>query len=741
MSLLSASPTPSPTSISTPTIMRAGSTRRIVHDSDSEREDDQPCWADTGDNSSGLESEAVVVQKKRGRKPKPKLPPAAPPTADEDHLNGKHKGFLWSNYPTQVAYLEKVFDNIIAADPKERHQKKKKLKQIFFDKYGPLRDCTRKEFDSILNNWLKNRLQFPNLCKVQPTLTSEAANTTDDESPSLAATAQPHLASATLVFADAPGAPLDALPDVEKTFWEQKAAEEKEKLSQDPPQCFKNQTDFPLLAANLLGSFFGYNADQVGYGLAHLRMALRNKAGGIEHVQYTIGLPDGAEAFDIYAGGPTQDDIDRWGHFVDEYLPQNPVPHDERLTYNADGLPKLPHYNDEWTVAEARSALDAWFHAMWQLIRSREEYALEHEIDVPHGLDWSNFQNTVAPHVPPRWRGDVSGKPSELPFHCIVTLYHDIFEAQDTEHTFRWLPSTSSTTVVERLPVNPPPHTPSKTIRTTYTMPTKNSTPRREPSRPRDRPPLPPMLSTRPLARPVFPTLETIPDTDEHLFMPFVAPIPLEPVNQDDQERGSATVEAGSQVNVDAGVAAHADSATEAGTVPAVDDAAAVPSDTGLATDKGTATSVHVGASTISKGWMHEAGDAARGEDVRDVPAVDSDSLQVEGAIPGGASEPHDDANVQPDAPAAGGHNTETGTAIRRSKRKQQERPSESMAKCAKASAGEIEPNSISATSHRSARPKQAPPVSPRKTRGRTEREAREAISNTWQTRAQRGGK
>lgn len=47
------------------------------------------------------------------------------------------------------------------------------------------------------------------------------------------------------------------------------------------------------------------------------------------------------------------------------FVAKNPARCDARLTYEADGLPKLPAYNDEWTVAEARAALDTWFHAMW----------------------------------------------------------------------------------------------------------------------------------------------------------------------------------------------------------------------------------------------------------------------------------------------------------------------------------------------------------------------------------------
>ena len=104
----------------------------------------------------------------------------------------------------------------------------------------------------------------------------------------------------------------------------------------DEPVNPRNQLDFPLLIVNLIAAFFGYNADQVGSGLAQLWTALRAEDGSIVHDQYvrsslhhfstlmhtryTIRLRDGAPSFDLYAGGPKQDEIDRWSQFVDAYL-------------------------------------------------------------------------------------------------------------------------------------------------------------------------------------------------------------------------------------------------------------------------------------------------------------------------------------------------------------------------------------------------------------------------------------
>ncbi|KAI1782633.1 hypothetical protein LXA43DRAFT_1103651 [Ganoderma leucocontextum] len=756
--------------------MPAHLSRRVVLDSDSEREDDDthgctpknhsaapadalrhtPHQDDNAEDSSGSESTETVAKPKRGRKPKPKLPSTSAPA---DDARGKHKRFTWSNHPTELNFLQMGLDDILAtADSKQRRQKKKALKKDFMDKYGGLGDYNREEFDNVLNNWLKNHLQFPNLRKVQHSLTSQAADATNDESPTVATTsAQPHsaVASAT-TFQSNNLAPLlqsirrrargtsglwavenaeavrvlhtalggtigdyktavhqlyTALSDAEKALWEAKAEEAKDQMNQDETQCFKNQADFPLLIANLIASFFGYQPDQVGSGLAHLRMALRNEAGGIEHDQYTIGLHDGTPSFDIYAGGPKQDEIDRWGHFVDDFLPMNPVWRDARLTYEADGLPKLPTYNDEWTVAEARSALDAWFHAMWA-------YAVQHGTDLPHGLDWSNFQTAVAPHVPSQWRGDITGKPSDRPFHRILTLYHDLFEAQDMPNAFRWISSASSTTA-EPLPANhappqtpstcianhAPPQTPSRRVHTIYTTPTKPVVPVRDQSQA--------LASARPLPSMAIPSLDTIHDEDDP-----TGPAPVDPVSSDptpdldDREHGSANV--GEPQGPTAGVAEHA----------------ATPTDSGDAVDKASVTGEHVGTDLV-----HEADDVAM-EEGRDTPVADSVTMSGDG------NEQHDDdPNAHPGAPAEGVHADPDTTTPGPGKRKRQGRHSELTAKRAKASASEIQPEAVSADSRHSARPKHAPPGSPRKTRSCAQHDAREAVANTRQTRARKGSK
>lgn len=104
------------------------------------------------------------------------------------------------------------------------------------------------------------------------------------------------------------------------------------------PRFCKNQDDFPLLVATLLGSFIGYDPQQVGSAIIYFRMAMRTETGAIQHDQYiyapllnmrsltpgpfryTVGLSDDDDSFDVFAGGPKQDEIDRWANYVDAVL-------------------------------------------------------------------------------------------------------------------------------------------------------------------------------------------------------------------------------------------------------------------------------------------------------------------------------------------------------------------------------------------------------------------------------------
>ncbi|KAI1783355.1 hypothetical protein LXA43DRAFT_1102654 [Ganoderma leucocontextum] len=677
--------------------MRPGSTRRIIPDSDSEPEPNNLPPASPKHNatptsdaashtpaedgpSEASESESEPRPKKKaGRKPKPKLPIALPAAEEDDHA--KSKRISWGAYPKQVTFLEKALDDILLADKQKQRALKKKAKKDFYKKWPTLGAYTRSEVEKGINNWFKNHIQFPQLRKNKPTATSEEHYATDkDDGPLSAASAHPAPAAPSLSASDptsialAPllksirrcargpsGAALggdigalklavrelyNGLPDAEKALWEEKAAQEKDKQSQDDTQCFRNQDDFPLLIATLLGSFIGFESQQVGSAVIYFRIAMRNETGAIQHDQYTVGLPEDADAFDIFAGGPKQDEIDRWASYVDAVLPPNPLRRDERLTYEPDGLPKLPPYNDEWTVAQVRSALEAWFQAMWH-------YGLEYGVDLPNGLDWSNFPNTVAPHVPPEWAARVPSKPSDRPFHHLVTLYHDLFMAQDMPNAFRWSSSAPLNTAETLTANRAPPQTPSKTTYTTYTTPARPSVHTRHQSRTAS------TSSARPLPRLVFPVVDTLTDEDDAIA-PRSSPHPA--VDHDDHDDGSAVVETASQVASDAGVAVQTDLDPDVGMELAPRPTPVALSSTDVTADKGT--SEHVGAGMGREDLMREGNDSAMGEVAANVSVVES-----HGTLSGDGNEQLDDAHVHPNA--SGGHNArDTGTVTHRSKRK-----------------------------------------------------------------------
>ena len=145
--------------------MPAHASRRIVFDSDSEREDEEAMTSTSELNhaattesrphrdgnpqelsASDSELSATRPKVKRGRKPKPKLPSA--PAVDEDR--SKPKRFEWSNYPTEAAFLQKEFDDVLAtADSKQCRHKKAALKTQFLDKFGVLGEYSKEEFDAV----------------------------------------------------------------------------------------------------------------------------------------------------------------------------------------------------------------------------------------------------------------------------------------------------------------------------------------------------------------------------------------------------------------------------------------------------------------------------------------------------------------------------------------------------------------------------------------------------------------
>lgn len=135
-------------------------------------------------------------------------------------------------------------------------------------------------------------------------------------------------------------------------------------------------------------------------------------------------------------------------------------------------------------------------------------YGLKRNVDLLNGLDWSNFANSVAPYVPSAWMDHIDSKPSDHPFHHILMLYHDLFEAQATPNAFRWTASTLSNPTRTISPNRAPPHTPSKPTRIMYTTPTK-------PSAPHSQTHVLITSSTHKLPCPVFPTTNVLADGHE----------------------------------------------------------------------------------------------------------------------------------------------------------------------------------------------------------------------------------
>ncbi|TFK77631.1 hypothetical protein K466DRAFT_607924, partial [Polyporus arcularius HHB13444] len=214
---------------------------------------------------------------------------------------------------------------------------------------------------------------------------------------------------------------------------------------------------------------------------------MRNKDGGIDTDQYTVGIDKDIEPFSSFWGGPAQQEIDRWSAYPSHVLGPNPVRKDSRLQYDDDGLPKLPKYQDTWSTADAASAMDAWFHAMWQFCRK--------DTDLPNGLDWDIIKTNLDDFVPARWLDVGINRPTDLPFYMLASLYHRLFESQSGSNAFRWIHrqvsnASQSTTHESSEPITAaarpppetlplPPSTPARQRRVVYSTPSK--TPSRRP--------------------------------------------------------------------------------------------------------------------------------------------------------------------------------------------------------------------------------------------------------------------
>ena len=396
----------------------------------------------------------------------------------------------------------------------------------------------------------------------------------------------------------------------------------------------------------------------------------------------------------------------------------------------------------------------------------QKAYVAEHDTNLPHGLDWTNFQTAVAPHVPPPWSDRITGKPSDGVFHRILTLYNDLFEAQDTLNAFRWIPSTCSTSSTTKTagacpPQGAPPQTPSRRMHVTYMTPSKHVHDVSHVS--------------RPLPRLAIPPLETLRDDDEAMDPCTTGSIPvsLDPAPVlDDHERGSVDVGLGGPTaemaelmdgnpEVNGATARDTSSDVDAYTHP---DAPTEPVHTSSpATMPGSDVDAHSHPDAPTEPTPTEPAlnepSPAEPSPAEPAPTEPAPTEPVHTSSPATMPSSDVDAHTRPDAPTeptptepaptepsptAPVHTSSPATmsaepdtmmtVSTRSKRKQQPRGKHSgqPAKRAKTSTGKVQAQSASGASlpSRPTRPKApAAPMTPLKTRGRARREAQEAVA------------
>ncbi|KAL1938137.1 hypothetical protein VTO73DRAFT_11966 [Trametes versicolor] len=257
-----------------------------------------------------------------------------------------------------------------------------------------------------------------------------------------------------------------ALTTQEQAQWAAKAQEAKDQRLSNPDAYLENQEGFPNLLAEHLRRFVGFEPNQIGAAVMHLRLAYRNAAGIIERDQFTIRLDDDITPFSDFEGGPSESEVDRWTRYVDIALPPNPSRQDPRLEYDSSGRPLLPEYDAAWNMVQAAEVLDAWFRAVWSYVNPDGDGS---------SLNWGALRTVYIPSI---WRDAGIKEPSSVPLHLLPALYVRLYEAQDMSEAFKWQKPADETVGAPRQASRAPTEaltTPRRTMKTVFVSPSKRT--------------------------------------------------------------------------------------------------------------------------------------------------------------------------------------------------------------------------------------------------------------------------